>query len=144
VRSADVPLDMLVRWRWCRLTSMTSSRSTTSTVIPRDHALEAVARAFSEQARAGDVVARVGGDEFAVIAPDTDAIAAQRLGERLRPAATDALVAARLQLAYAALQTLAGPGREPGGEALSALLERHHETEAARYLEAWLQQAPRD
>ena len=38
-----------------------------------------------------------------------------------------------------ALQTLGGPDRETGGEALCALLERHHETEAARYVEEWLQ-----
>src|SRR5450631_2203086 len=44
----------------------------------------------------------------------------------------------RRQLAFAALQTLAGPDREPGAEALCALLERHHEIEAAQYLEQWL------
>jgi diguanylate cyclase (GGDEF)-like protein/putative nucleotidyltransferase with HDIG domain len=59
-----------------------------------DRALRLVADSFSEQARAGDAPARLGGDEFAVIAPDTDAAAALRLGERLRAAATGALSSA--------------------------------------------------
>ena len=46
---------------------------------------------------------------------------------------------AEAQLAFAALQTLSGPERETGGEALGVLLERHRETQAARYVEDWLQ-----
>ena len=61
-----------------------------------DRALRLVARSLTEQARAGDALARLGGDEFAVIAPETDAAAALRLGERLRAAATDALASAGL------------------------------------------------
>ena len=52
------------------------------------------------------------------------------------------LSVAEAQLAFAALQTLAGPDREPGGEALCALLERHHETEAAQLLKRWLLSSP--
>ena len=43
------------------------------------------------------------------------------------------------QLAFAALQTLVDTDPHPGAEALYALLERHHEVEAAHYLEQWLQ-----
>ena len=56
-----------------------------------DRVLQTVARAFAEGARAGDAPARVGGDEFAVIAPDTDATDAFALAERLRTSAADAL-----------------------------------------------------
>ena len=38
-----------------------------------DRVLETVAAAFTANRRTGDIHARVGGDEFAVIAPDTDA-----------------------------------------------------------------------
>ena len=56
-----------------------------------DRVLETVAAAFTAHRRAGDIHARVGGDEFAVIAPDTDAEGALVLAERLRAAATAAL-----------------------------------------------------
>ena len=64
--------------------------------VAGDRALQVLAGAFGEHARAEDTLARLGGDEFAVIAPDTDAAAALRLGERLRAAAADALVSAGL------------------------------------------------
>ena len=56
-----------------------------------DLVLQTVARAFADGARAGDVPARIGGDEFAVIAPDTDVHDAHALAERLRAATADAL-----------------------------------------------------
>jgi len=46
------------------------------------------------------------------------------------------LSVAEARLAFAALQTLAGPDCEAGGEALCAVLERHHEIEAARHLDS--------
>ena len=48
------------------------------------------------------------------------------------------LSVADAQLAFAALATLVTPEPVPGAEALSALLERHDEREASRYLEEWL------
>ena len=75
---------------------------------------------------------------FAVAAPELPAAAA-RFGARL--ISERRLSVAEAQLAFAALQTLAGPDREPGAEALCAVLERHHETEAAQYLEQWLRRS---
>ena len=74
---------------------------------------------------------------LAAAAPERFPAAAARFGARL--VSERRLSVAEAQLAFAALQTLGGPDREPGGEALCVLLERHHETEAARYLEEWLQ-----
>ena len=56
-----------------------------------DQVLETVAAAFTANRRAGDIHARVGGDEFAVVAPDTDADGALALADRLRDAAAAAL-----------------------------------------------------
>jgi len=54
-----------------------------------DLALQAVARALRGGARGSDVAARIGGDEFALLAPSTASAAAAALAERVR-----ALVAA--------------------------------------------------
>jgi diguanylate cyclase (GGDEF)-like protein len=48
-----------------------------------DRALIAVARELARQVRRSDILARMGGDEFAVILPDTTAADAAVLGERL-------------------------------------------------------------
>jgi diguanylate cyclase (GGDEF)-like protein len=54
-----------------------------------DLALQAVGRALRQGARASDLAARIGGDEFALLAPSTPSEAATALAERVR-----ALVAA--------------------------------------------------
>lgn len=51
-----------------------------------DKVLAAVAGALMSLRRRGDTVARVGGEEFAVILPETDAAEARRVAERLREA----------------------------------------------------------
>ncbi len=51
-----------------------------------DRVLVAVARVLSEQARAADLVARIGGEEFAVAMPDTTADDAVHAAERMRAA----------------------------------------------------------
>jgi len=49
-----------------------------------DEMLRAMADALREVLRASDVAARLGGEEFAVLAPETDLKGATMLGERLR------------------------------------------------------------
>jgi diguanylate cyclase (GGDEF)-like protein len=49
-----------------------------------DLALQAVARALRRGARGSDVAARIGGDEFALLAPSTPSEAATALAERVR------------------------------------------------------------
>jgi diguanylate cyclase (GGDEF)-like protein len=48
-----------------------------------DHVLQEVGRALAGSVRVQDLVARQGGDEFAVIAPDTHSQGAARLAERI-------------------------------------------------------------
>jgi diguanylate cyclase (GGDEF)-like protein len=55
-----------------------------------DLCLRTVAEALSRQARdAQDLVARFGGEEFALLLPDTDLAAALQMGERMRAAVYD-------------------------------------------------------
>lgn len=51
-----------------------------------DLVLRRVAAVLEDQVRGGDLLARVGGEEFAVLALDTDLAVASQLGERLRAA----------------------------------------------------------
>src|SRR6185312_12028568 len=49
-----------------------------------DEVLQAVARAFRDIARETDLVARIGGEEFAIVLPQTGAAGARALAERVR------------------------------------------------------------
>ncbi len=49
-----------------------------------DHALVRVARLLTEQCRAGDIVARWGGEEFIMFMPETDGAQAVAVAERIR------------------------------------------------------------
>jgi diguanylate cyclase (GGDEF)-like protein len=51
-----------------------------------DAVLQAVGQALEDTVREHDIVVRQGGDEFAVVAPETDGPAARQLGARLRTA----------------------------------------------------------
>jgi diguanylate cyclase (GGDEF)-like protein len=49
-----------------------------------DRALRAVARGARQALRRGDLVARIGGDEFAVLLPETDEEGARAIAQRIR------------------------------------------------------------
>jgi diguanylate cyclase (GGDEF)-like protein/PAS domain S-box-containing protein len=49
-----------------------------------DEVLKAIARAAESAVRGNDVLARIGGEEFAVLLPDTEPAAAARVAERIR------------------------------------------------------------
>jgi diguanylate cyclase (GGDEF)-like protein len=57
-----------------------------------DEVLVEVARALRRALRGQDTIARVGGDEFCVLAPETDRYAATLLADRLRAAVSEAVV----------------------------------------------------
>ncbi len=49
-----------------------------------DAVLRSVGRLLVENSREGDVIARIGGDEFALLAPDCELVAATELAEKMR------------------------------------------------------------
>ena len=51
-----------------------------------DQVLIETARRLRESSRAGDVVARIGGEEFLMLLPDTDSVTAFAVAERVRDA----------------------------------------------------------
>lgn len=72
-----------------------------------DQVLTAIAQILSGCARASDIVARVGGEEFAVILPNTDAAGAREAAERMRAAvagATHLVQPASISIGGATLQ----------------------------------------
>jgi diguanylate cyclase (GGDEF)-like protein len=54
-----------------------------------DQALRAIAEVLARKLRTEDIAARVGGEEFGILAPQTDRDGAQILGEQLRQLAED-------------------------------------------------------
>jgi diguanylate cyclase (GGDEF)-like protein len=65
-----------------------------------DAVLQAVAQVLTTEVRVYDVVARIGGDEFVVVCPSTDAAGAHALAERVRlgvPAACAPIIGAEWQ-----------------------------------------------
>ena len=54
-----------------------------------DEVLREMGARLRDTARAGDVVARIGGEEFEILAPDTNAIGAQILADRVQAAFRD-------------------------------------------------------
>jgi diguanylate cyclase (GGDEF)-like protein len=63
-----------------------------------DRVLSATARAIESAVRAGDLLARIGGDEFAVLAAGLEPVDAAELEHRIREAVTDRVGAGGLRL----------------------------------------------
>lgn len=87
-----------------------------------DAVLVAVSRVFLAALRQGESIARVGGDEFVVLAPDVDQAAAERIAERL-------VAALRMPLAVNgqsfSLGVSIGIARSPGDGDTAEILLRH-------------------
>lgn len=82
-----------------------------------DDVLRCVARVLEEETRVVDAVARVGGDEFAVLLPGATATAAMTIAERLCEAVHVSVREARIELAIS-IGVASGPG---SGETLAEL-----------------------
>ncbi len=82
---SSIALKACVRpWSWPCSTSTTSSKSTMSTAIKwGDVVLQTFAGILAETVREGDLAARFGGEEFAVLLPDTSLKAALIVAERI-------------------------------------------------------------
>lgn len=83
-----------------------------------DRVLVEIAAALRDQARDIDLVARWGGEEFLIVAPDTDHVAAARMAERLRR-----MLSARRPAGHVVTATFGVAEHEPG-EGLDGLLRR--------------------
>jgi diguanylate cyclase (GGDEF)-like protein len=87
-----------------------------------DNLLRQIAAILRERVRATDIVARLSGDEFAILMPQTDTAGALHLGEELRTqAAETARPAPESPCATISVGiTMFGSGREAGPEAVLA------------------------
>ncbi|MNR25636.1 putative diguanylate cyclase YedQ [compost metagenome] len=57
-----------------------------------DQALRAVADHIADEVRQGDIFARIGGEEFCLLLPDTDATGARQVADKLCRALNDILL----------------------------------------------------
>ncbi|WP_306117761.1 MULTISPECIES: GGDEF domain-containing protein [unclassified Roseitalea] len=90
-----------------------------------DMVLRAVSLCLLQHTRYHDVLARIGGEEFAVILPNTDAPALQRIAERIRAAIADLPVV--LKETRVPITASFGIAVWDGGENAQALIKRADE-----------------
>jgi diguanylate cyclase (GGDEF)-like protein/PAS domain S-box-containing protein len=94
-----------------------------------DAVLAAVARAVRDAAREVDVVARIGGEEFAVLLPSTDAGGARAAADRIRLAVEQLVVrtgdaALRVTVSAGVAELASAPDDAGVGEGIDRLLAR--------------------
>ncbi|MGN6144720.1 MAG: GGDEF domain-containing protein [Mesorhizobium sp.] len=91
-----------------------------------DEVLKAVARCLMDMTRYHDVVARLGGEEFAVVAPNMDAEQLARFAERIRKAiAGMAVLSGNVRLAVTASVGLAVWNRKETADEFYRRADRH-------------------
>ena len=96
-----------------------------------DGLLRDTARALGAVTRATDVVARVGGDEFAILAVDTDLVTGRVLVERIAEALDEAGVRASIGLAERDPETGLGTAWSDADRRMYAAKRRRHAAAAA-------------
>jgi diguanylate cyclase (GGDEF)-like protein len=74
-----------------------------------DKALQLVARCLQQERRSADVVARVGGEEFALILPETDLEGASNVAEKIQAAVSNASELKRALTVSIGISVLHGP-----------------------------------
>jgi diguanylate cyclase (GGDEF)-like protein len=93
-----------------------------------DRLVAHLARTLTQQVRPRDVVARYGGDEFLVLAPDTDIVQArvlaQRLVDALHTSELNVTESVSLQVTLSAGGAIYSPGRPEDAEALMDRLDK--------------------
>ena len=87
-----------------------------------DEALQQLARACQRQLRQADILGRIGGEEFAILLPDTELPPACAVAERVRQAVADLRLAGRQQTFGLTLSI--GVGSYQPGDELNTLLNR--------------------
>ena len=103
-----------------------------------DHVLQQVGRTLAAEVRVEDLVARQGGDEFSVIAPDTGAHGAALLASRIEDAVRDITAGGRRVRASTGWAVFPTDGRTPDAllanadEALRAHRRENHRALAGR------------
>ena len=89
-----------------------------------DQALVAMARASSAELRENDLLARLGGEEFAVLLPDTDIATARHVAERLREAVAQLSLTSPEGAEVTFTVSIGISRREDGPDGLDAMLKR--------------------
>jgi diguanylate cyclase (GGDEF)-like protein len=85
-----------------------------------DDALQRVAGILEEITRSVEVTARIGGEEFAIVAPDTDGKGGFALAERLRVGVEREFASSRQPLTISAGVAVHWPGRQREGDLVAA------------------------